>query len=207
MRDIASGVSTALASGKVNPFLLASMDFVTGTIYVWTGIGTLTWGGHDWTGLGRFANVSAVTLTKEGTAEKITLSLSGIPPEYVDDAINETRGNKIAKLYLGFSDDSGAVISSPVLIAQGYTDVPTLTDSGESCTFSITIETPMVQLQNASLRRYTTDDQKIDYPTDLGFQYVPQIQQWDGVWGKPGSNSAGYSPRPPLRGPGKPAGL
>jgi hypothetical protein len=186
MRNISAEILEQLASGHVCPFLLASIQFESGTVYMWTGIGPLNWNGQTWQGLGQFAGVSEIRLTSEVTAESVTLSLSGIPPDMVEGALNEIRQGNIAQIFLGFaSPETGAVISDPVPVAVGNTDVPTLTDGGDSCTIQITIETAMAGLQRSSNRRYTGDDQRQEYPDDHGFDAVPALQSWNGgSWGK-----------------------
>jgi hypothetical protein len=43
----------------------------------------------------------------------------------------------------------------------------------------------------ASARRYTQDDQQINYSGDNGFLFVPAIQEWNGAWGTPGGGVVG----------------
>ena len=31
---------------------------------------------------------------------------------------------------------------------------------------------------------YTLEDQKIDYPTDVGFEFIPDLQDKEIIWGK-----------------------
>ena len=38
-------------------------------------------------------------------------------------------------------------------------------------------------LKRSRERRYTHDDQQIDFPGDLGFEFVPKLQELNLVWG------------------------
>lgn len=199
MRNCSAAVLSAIGSGRMFPLFLASIQFTTGTVYAWTGIGSLVWNGQTWTGLGEFAGVSAVQESNQVQADNITLSLNGIPSDLINDALNEVSQSYAVQVYLGFMDSTGAIIVDPVKCFQGFMDVPTVQDGGDTCTISITAENALVALQRASNRRYTTQDQHIDYPTDSGFQYVSGIQQWSGVWGKAG----GPTVPPSYKDPGK----
>lgn len=185
-RDLTVDVLAAIAAGTVQPFYLADVEFLSGHLYVWTGIGTLTWNSHSWLGVGTFGGVSAITQTADLAAENITLSLSGIPSDLVAAAIDECRQHFSVDVYLGFLDSAGAVVVDPIRAFAGRMDVPTIQDGGDTATISITAENPLIDLKRASERRYTHDDQQIDFPGDKGFQYVPAIQEWNGVWGKAG---------------------
>jgi hypothetical protein len=184
MKDVTTAVSNAVNDGVVRPFFLVSIQVLSTTLYLWSGMGDVTWGGHTWTGVGSFGGVSGITSSSEIAAERVTLTLSGIDPTLVSVAFNEIRQSYPVRIYIGFTDADGSVVVTPVLVCAGTTDVPTLNDAGDACTIQLTVETPMVDLQRACGRRYTHDDQQISYPGDKGFQYVPGIQQWQGQWGK-----------------------
>ena len=191
MRTITTAAQNALAAGQVvKPFYLVAIEFTSGMFYAWTGINTLVWNSIDWEGVGDLGGVSAITQTSDLTAEGITLSLSGIPAGNVSSAISDVATYLTVDVWLGFLDSTGAVIVDPVHVFSGHVDVPTVQDDGETATISITAENDLLMLSQSSMRRYTNDDQQITYPTDLGFQYVPTVQAWNGAWGgKNGGNN------------------
>ena len=127
------------------------------------------------------------------SAQNVTLMLEGIPNELVSDCINTANQNNAVSIYLGFMTTSGTLIASPVLIFSGNTDVPTITCGAQTSAISITCENPLVCLNLASNRVYSSADQWIDYPTDQGFSFVPAIQDWNGNWGTSGGNNPAAS--------------
>jgi len=158
----------------------------------WTGINTLVWNSYNWEGVGDLGGVSAITQTADLSAEGITLSLSGIPSGNVSSAISDVATYLTVDVWLGFLDASNAVIVDPVHVFAGHVDVPTVQDTGETATISITAENDLLILSKSSQRRYTNDDQQIIYPTDTGFQFVPSVQAWNGGWGgKNGGDTTG----------------
>jgi len=183
-RDLTESMLTQLEAGHVSPLFLADLEFASSTEHVWSGIGNIEWNGHTYRGLGHLASISAVTEKNEIQAQNITISLSGIPSELLEEAINEVKPNGTVKVWFGFMTNSGSIVADPSQVCLGSMDVPTINEGADTSMISITVENPLVDLQRANNRRYTHEDQKIDFPTDKGFEYVAAIQNWNGKWGK-----------------------
>jgi len=190
MRSLSSDMLAAIAAGTLAPIYLVALEFDSGTKYMWTGINTVVWNGHDWEGQGDFLGVSSITQTGDLQAESITISLSGIDSGNVSSAMTDVSTQNTVDVWLGFLNlSTGAIIADPDHCFSGHLDVPTLQDDGEQPIISITAENDLIMLSKSSERRYTNDDQQIDYPTDTGFQYVPWVQLWNGAWGGSGGRT------------------
>jgi hypothetical protein len=190
-RDLTADFKVEIEGKLVRPIVFVFLDFVADPIYVWSGVGTVSWNGHSWLGVGNLGGVSAVQETADTIAQNITLSLSGIPTEYLSDVINAVQQNTDVQVWFGFLAEDNSIVADPYQVFWGHIDVPTVTEGADTSTVSITCENPLIDLQRSANRRYTPDDQKIDYPTDKGFEYVASIQEWDGTWGKAGGSSNG----------------
>ncbi len=191
MRDISSTALAALSAGTVAPFYLVAIAFTSGTYRAWTGVNTVVWNSYEWTGTGDLLGVSAITQTSDLSAEGITIELSGLNSDDVSSIINEVQQNAALDVWYGMLS-SGAIIADPVHCFSGHIDVPTIQDDGDKATISITAENELITLSRASQRRYTQDNQQIDFPLDTGFQYVPSVQLWNGAWGgKNGGSTSG----------------
>jgi hypothetical protein len=182
----------ALIAGTVAPVYLVALGFDSGTKYMWTGRGTVVWDGQDWEGMGDFLGVSSVTQTADLQAESVTITLSGWNSADVTSVLTDMSTLSGADIYLGLLDSTGAIIADPDHPFSGHADVATVQDEGDTATISISCENDLIRLAQASMRRYTNDDQAILYPTDTGFQYVPAVQAWNGSWGgKNGGSTSG----------------
>jgi hypothetical protein len=104
-------------------------------------------------------------------------------------ALGECRLNAPVKLWLGVLNEADAVIVDPYESFGGRMDVPSIEEGGETSTIKLRVENRLVDFNRARERRFTHEDQQIDYPGDLGFEYVAGYQEWNGVWGKPGSTA------------------
>jgi hypothetical protein len=177
----------------VRPAQFVELSFVSSTVYVWSGRGEIVWDGQTWLGVGQFGGLSSI---EEGTnvqARGIVLTLSGIDLTLLTGLLTDYRQGLPVLVYLGFFDPtSGALVASPICAWAGRTDQPTLTVSGDAATLSVACENRLVEMNVSVDRRYTAEDQNLDYPGDVGFSFVPSIQAITIYWGKfPSSGSGG----------------
>lgn len=81
----------------------------------------------------------------------------------------------------------GNLIADPYQLRNGKLDISVIDDDGETATIAMQYEDRLIDLDRARERRYTSEDQAIDYPTDLGFEFVPSLQDAQIIWGGPGA--------------------
>jgi len=72
----------------------------------------------------------------------------------------------------------------PFTVFDGFMDRMDIQDSGETANVAVNCESALIALQNPKIRRYTSEDQKIDFPSDEGFDFVSDIQDLVIVWGR-----------------------
>ena len=78
---------------------------------------------------------------------------------------------------------SAFILPDPITLFEGVMDKMVLQDSGDESNISVFCESRLVSLENNNVRRYTPEDQKIDYPNDLGFDFVAGLQTAEIRWG------------------------
>lgn len=186
MRDVTGAVQTALAADKIRLALLFEGEFATGTLRLWTGVGDLSWNGHTWTGAGQLLSASEIRETGDVRATGLTISLSGMPSTLLSVVLQSARQGYGGTVWLALFDAAGAVIADPAITFKGRLDVPSIDEAEDGCTISVSYESRLIDLDRARDRRYTSEDQAIDYPADLGFDYVPSIQDAQINWGVAG---------------------
>src|SRR5262245_24258986 len=183
MRTITAAFETASLADVIRPILLAELEFASSTLRVWSGIGTLSWNSQSWIGTGLLGGVTPVEEAEDISAHGIRFVMSGIPAEVLELCLAETRQGKKGRLWLGLLDAAETVIVDPVLIFDGLLDVPQIDEQGETATITISAESRQARLQRPSGRRYTDQDQQIDFPGDRGFEFVARLQDKDFTWG------------------------
>ncbi len=182
-RTLTTSMAAAVDAIAVRPILLYHGAFEGGDLRMWSGVGTLSLSGESWVGAGQLLGVSAIGETLDTRAEGIEVSLSGMPSSLISTVLANARYGKAGKLWLAALDDSENIIVDPYLSFSGKLDQPQIDDSGEVCTISIRYESNIVDLQRARTRRYTPEDQKLDHPGDLGFEFVASLIDKSITWG------------------------
>jgi len=109
-RNMTAAALAEINEATVKPIMLFEGEFLTGTVNVWTGYGTLSWDGKSWTGLGNLIGISELSESSDIVANGMTFTLSAVDASLVSLAINEARQGKPGRLWIGFLDDSGELL-------------------------------------------------------------------------------------------------
>lgn len=181
-RDLPTGMATAAAATVARPVFIVQLDWPSGTVRAWTGYGDLSWNSQTWLGTGHLGSIADIRESLDGSANGLTLTLSGIPTTEVFRALEEDAQGRPGKVWLALLDGAGALVTDPYLIFDGVIDVSVLEDSGETATISLQLEKELVDTRTRG-RRYTHEDQQMDYPTDRGFEYVAGLAEKEILWG------------------------
>ena len=182
-RDLTAGVITQLQAASVEVGVLFEGEFASGWVRLWSGVGALSWDGKSWSGVGTLLGISGIDETNEIRASGLTVSLSGVPSDLLSAALGDARSGKTGRVYLAFFS-GGSIVADPILQFEGRLDVPAIEDGPDTATISISYESELIDLERARERRYTPEDQAIDFPGDLGFDYVAALQDAQITWGR-----------------------
>lgn len=182
MRGLNSDMQAALASGVLGPAILVQLTFVSGTSYVWSGIGPLVYGGNTYKGVGTLGTLGTITEQLTVQAAGTSVTLSGIDAALYQDSLDDIVTGKPAKVRFALLSN-GAVIGAPYLAFSGLVDKPTVSEGGDTISITINLETRLTNLQRANARRYTSADQRIKYPDDLFFIFVESLANSANMWG------------------------
>jgi hypothetical protein len=211
-RPLTGPMSSALGGSLVKPVFLVEAEFTSGFLRIWSGLGPVSWNGHTWSGSRAntdpetvLVGMTSIQESIEIAANGIKLRASGIKSSMITRVLDECRQNYPVTVYLGALDPgTDALIADPAQAFSGRMDVPVLSDTGETCEVEISVENELIDLQRPRERRYTHEDQQIDHPGDMGFEYVSQLQELNLAWGKAtatipsagGGGPVGPIPRP-----------
>lgn len=203
-RSLSPTFLAQLTAQQCSPALFVVLAFANETLYLWSGLGPLTPAGppysplstfpygQTFTGMGWLGKISGIPQTTKIQAQNVTLGLSGIPSELVGDAVAQVRITGTATIFVGFFDNTGALIPDPLQLFLGSLDVPTLDDNGQTSTISITAENPLVMLNEAPNRQFDDSDQQIYFPGDLGLSFVDKLPNLPLFWPSPATYSSPY---------------
>ena len=184
-RTLSTEMQAVATAELVRPIYLVKMEFDSGDLLLWSGQGSIYYDGTWYVGTGDLMAISPIKESEELTANGVNFTVSGIKQSLVNLARDEPYQGRKITLLLGALDDSADIISSPVILFSGFMDVMSISDSGETSTITIAAENKLISFDRSSVRRFTAEDQKIDYPTDKGFEFVSKIAQQEIIWGRP----------------------
>lgn len=199
-RTLSTAMQAVATAELVRPIYLVDLEFASGSIYLWSGLGDLSFNSNTYIGAGDLLSIGAVQESTELTATGAQITLGGIKQSLLTLARDEPYQGRPLTIRLGAFDENGDLIASPVIVFSGFMDVMTINDSGETSTITVSAENKLIVFQKTAVRRYTAEDQKIEHPTDKGFEFVAKIQEKEIVWGRPSPASMNTGGRSnPLR--------
>lgn len=176
-RDLTAGMQTEVAGKLIRPLVLVKFEFDSGDLRLWNGIRPLTFNAEVYTGAGNLLQISGIQETQMLKAAGVTFTLSGIDAAAIAVALAEDYHGRPVTMWFGALDASENIIGDPFAQFKGTLDVMTLEDDGQTATIAVAAENELVNLERARERRYTDEDQELDYPGDRIFEFVPGLQQ------------------------------
>lgn len=182
-RDITAGFQTEIEADQLSPILLYKAEFDSGDVRFWSGYGELTFNAETYVGSGQLLNITRVEETSDLVANNVTIELSGIPASIISIALTEDYQSRPVTVWFGVIDTNGALVADPYQIFKGKIDIMNMMDNGNDGVIKVLCESDLIDLNNARERRYTAEDQKSDFPSDLGLDFVAKIQDIEIQWG------------------------
>jgi hypothetical protein len=184
-------MQSAVTADLVRPITLVQCAFDSGNLNLWNGIGNITVDSVDYVGAGTLLSISAISESAELTANGITVALSGVTEPLISKARDEDYQGRELKVLLGIINEDGTVSVDPVVVFSGFMDTMVLNDGGETATIQVTVENRLIEFERTRIRRYTAEDQKIDYPNDKGLEFVAEMAEKEIVWGRASVGTGG----------------
>ncbi len=185
-RGITPALAAALTAAGVRICHFVKMEFDSGTVAIWTGLGTVSFGGTNFLGKGGSLAFSFPSETVEQRATSGTVTLGGLDPSILAIADTENYQGRRITIWTGaFDTTTGALIADPTIEFRGLMDTMEPTDDGSTATIVLGVVSRAAAFDRPSLRRYTPEDQALRDPTDKGFDFVAGLQDKVITWGHP----------------------
>lgn len=182
-RGLAAGMVTEVTADQLHPALLVKAEFDSGDLRLWSGVGSITYNGEVYTGAGSLLSISEMTEVTNVEAQGAVFQLTGIDAALLSLALTEPYQGRAITCFFACLDTSYALVADPIPLFKGRMDVLQLDESGDTATMSMQVENKLIDLKSTKVRRYTPEDQKQQYPDDLGLDYVSSLQEMEITWG------------------------
>lgn len=189
-RTLPTGYAALTTEKVFRPVFLVFLDWPGDPVYAWTGYGSISWDGHTWVGTGQQGTISEIGESSNLRANGVKLTLSGIPSDLVSKAVANDSQGQVARIWLGCLLKDGTFAADPYLVFDGVIDMCPIEDSGKEATITVQLEKELID-RRLNNRRYTHEDQQIDYPGDMGFEFVAGLADKEITWGTKSMAAAG----------------
>lgn len=191
-RQLSAPNLAEVALQHLQPVLLVRIDFTT-PVYAHSGIGTITFDGNDYLGVGDFGGVGEIREAETLGPNPIRLELTGLNSSYVAEALSSGNYGDMLFIYMGYRNDAGALVADPWPVASGKYEYASVV-TGATTTISITAQHSLSVLDGIDGAKFTDEDQRTRYVADRGFQFVSDSANVVLYWGQQNPN-AGNSTR------------
>lgn len=172
----------AVTAGHVPFLFLVQLDFSL-PLRVCSAPYDVEWNGYTWSGIGMLGNIEPIQEQGSLEATGVSLTLSGVPSELVAASLAEHYQGRGCQIWFAPLRADLQLAVQPIRLFFGRMDTMS-TEVGETAVITIAAESRMVDWQRARARRYNNEDQQSRYPSDRGFEYVPQMVEKQLMWGR-----------------------
>jgi len=186
--------STEADKKAIRMFIAVALDFTSGMVRVHDGLGSITWGGNSYEGVGTLGGIEQVDESVEVIARPLSLTLSGVETSLVSTAMTETYQNRTVTIYLGFLDETtNAVIDTPEVSWEGRMNQMSISSSDGGAAIRLTCEHRL--RREMRIARYTNEDQQLLHSGDRFFDLVTSIKGFVSKWGELSVGGSGIGSR------------
>jgi hypothetical protein len=195
-RAFGAASAAAFIEPNVSILTFVMLDFASGIVRVHNGLGTYTWGGNDWVGVGSLGTVSQLEEGADVSPYGITLTLSALDAVVSGAALNEDYFMRPVSIYIGALSAEDVLLNDPLQMWGGHMDVMSVTAGAENDQVTINCESELAAFDRSSNLKYTTQSQQQFYPGDVFFNFLPKIDGAKIRWRDNNSDSvAGFTPQ------------
>ena len=195
-RAFGAASAAAFIEPNVSILTFVMLDFASGIVRVHNGLGTYTWGGNDWIGVGSLGTVSQLEEGADVSPSGITLTLPALDAVGSGAALYEDYFMRPVEIYIGALSAEDVLLNDPLQMWGGHMDVMSVTAGAENDQVTINCESELAAFDRSSNLKYTTQSQQQFYPGDVFFNFLPKIDGAKIRWRDNNSDSvAGFTPQ------------
>ena len=180
-RGLSTINETQVDSTHVHDVTLVKLELDT-PVYAHSGVGTITYDGNPYIGVGAFGGVSAARESELLGPSAITLSLSGVDSDYITEALDSGNLYDVVTIYQGLRQDDGTLYDDPWTLWKGWYEYAGIS-VGEESVVAITCQHDLSQLNEKDGGRYSDEDQQNAYTGDVGLEFTADMVEVKLVWG------------------------
>jgi hypothetical protein len=181
-RTLDADLLAGATSGLFHYIVLVKLAFPSGTVYVHNGVGTKSFGGDDYLGVGAFGRIGVLEDTTALDSRPVTLTLSSITTEIIEAIKTDDVFGRDADVYIGAIDKDGVLLGTPDNWFSGHMETVDVI-IGDSDGISIRLQSRASRLGLRNNKRYTIEDHQADHTGDLLLEFLSFLMDASVEWG------------------------
>lgn len=169
-RDLSPGLLAAISGPSFHPVVMVWLDWPGGDVRAHSGVGSLSWDGHSWAGVGSFGEVSIPGEGLTGVPNDFAVSLVCDLAELADYADATIRARD-GVIYFGATTTAGGnvLVDDPARLATGIMDTLVLGMEAADGNIAYRLDVGLRTgpgFRTAANVTHSHEDQVRRYPTD-----------------------------------------
>lgn len=181
-RDLDADLKANSQKAEFRYVIFVELAFDSGTVRAHNSVGTLSFGGNDYLGVGALGSIEPIQESIQLVDNPVTLALSPVDEGILTAVRDEDIYGRAADIYLGALDENGELTGTPTNWLSGYIDYPSA-KVGVEDGIAITIQTRAAKLKKRNNKRYTLEQHQKDYPGDRFMEFLPYVKEVEVPWG------------------------
>jgi len=181
-RATTTATNNALAASQVRAVVFVEMDFPSGMLRMNNSAQNMQWNSLEWLGVGRIGSIEPITEGMTLEARGLRFSISGVDPASIAIALGQQYQGRACRVWFAALNEDYTVVADPYLVFSGRMDTMDV-ELGTTASITVAAESRLADWDRPRVRRYNSADQNISYPSDKGFEFVPQMVEKSIRWG------------------------
>ena len=181
-RILDAALKAGAESSEFNYVVFVKLAFPSATVRAHNGVGTYSFGGEDYLGVGAFGSIDAMEDTLDLTSKPINVTLSTINQEIIDALLVDDVFGRDADIFLGSINEHGELQGTPVNWYSGHMETVDILLGAEDVV-KIRIQSRASRLKLRNNKRYTLEEHQAEFPGDKFFEFLPFVMEAQVEWG------------------------
>ena len=183
-RSLSATNQTQSEAATSAPVLFLKLALDSGNILMHSNVGSITWGGDTYTGVGDLGEVSTIDETADLGRSTVEFKLSAIPAAIISTVLGQYYQGRTATLFLGFlNTTTNVLVDTPLTLFKGRIDTSKIM-LGQEAVIVLTAESRFAAWDRPNTSRYNHADQRSRYTGDRGLEYAEQASEKQIAWGQ-----------------------
>ncbi len=183
-RPINPTTLAALEADAAAPVYFVELQVVPGSpdrFHTW--LGTISWGGNNWTGVGDIYSLDSMTETTRLRPEALRMGLSGLSSRITQIAYESNWYQRPCIVYLGAIVDGQLVADPDIWFSGVLQDMTGSIGSPDGDVIQLKAESELIFFKRSRNVRYTNNQLQSEFAGDLGLEFLESVATQKVIWG------------------------